>query len=524
MPRAALMSWEGAPAYRWVKMYKGVRYRVSCQELNAMVWTKEGSSRLANAWWGRKLAELNAAQTRAEYVAQVLAGEDDLSREARRLGERSSRREAALRQVFAKAGEPEPDAMLYEVREALSEAGGPLSRDVIKARVERGMGFPTTAEVANVIWEAIKQTRPDLIAAINAIPEADDLPALSSTTPAESSDRTIKALADRWSHNLAEEAARGARSADGADNARIALSHFVTFAGGRTDVGAINFDLWRRWYVHCRGEVARRDGDPRGKDGWSADYAKKVFGTSRSFVRWLYECEVIPALPRNLASKAHRFDAEVKAPPTFSNEEIRLLLDNATGQHKLHLLLMLNCGMTQKDISDLRKDQIDLTAATITRKRSKTKAKKSTPRVCYPLWPATRALLGEHLSSHPALALVTKSGRPWVRKEMTGGKLKKADNVATLFQHLRRKVKLSGEDKSLKMFRKTSATRLKSSKEYRDLRHFFLGHSDRNLADRHYAAESQALLAEAVTWLGGEYGLLSDPALGPAAQDAPRGR
>lgn len=26
-------TWEGEPHYRWVKMYKGVRYRVTCKEL-----------------------------------------------------------------------------------------------------------------------------------------------------------------------------------------------------------------------------------------------------------------------------------------------------------------------------------------------------------------------------------------------------------------------------------------------------------------------------------------------------------
>jgi hypothetical protein len=38
---------------------------------------------------------------------------------------------------------------------------------------------------------------------------------------------------------------------------------------------------------------------------------------------------------------------------------------------------------------------------------------------------------------------------------------------------------------------------------------YFLGHSAKSIADRHYAAESQALLAEAVEWLGREYGVLS---------------
>jgi hypothetical protein len=51
------------------------------------------------------------------------------------------------------------------------------------------------------------------------------------------------------------------------------------------------------------------------------------------------------------------------------------------------------------------------------------------------------------------------------------GKLKKCDSIATLFRHLREKVKLTGDGKSLKVFRKTSATRLKHNKDYREVTH-----------------------------------------------------
>jgi hypothetical protein len=46
MCRKYEMSWEDRPAHRWVKMFKGVRYRVTCEELRAQVWTKEGSYKL----------------------------------------------------------------------------------------------------------------------------------------------------------------------------------------------------------------------------------------------------------------------------------------------------------------------------------------------------------------------------------------------------------------------------------------------------------------------------------------------
>jgi integrase len=75
MPRTYEMSYEGAPYFRWVKMHKGVRYRVSCEELGAMVFTKEGSGRLANEWWRAKLASLNAPRADLEQQLADRAAE-----------------------------------------------------------------------------------------------------------------------------------------------------------------------------------------------------------------------------------------------------------------------------------------------------------------------------------------------------------------------------------------------------------------------------------------------------------------
>lgn len=143
--------------------------------------------------------------------------------------------------------------------------------------------------------------------------------------------------------------------------------------------------------------------------------------------------------PKNLDDRMGfaRWEGEIQ---TYSNADIKKTVATANGQLKLHCLLMLNCGMTQKDISDLLKSQIDLKAGTISRKRSKTKDKANTPLVSYQLWPSTLAELTKHLSKHPGLkALTTKSGQAWCRKETTeSGKIKKADNVATLWKKLKR--------------------------------------------------------------------------------------
>ena len=45
-------TWEGAPHYRWVKMHKGIRYRVTCSELGRGI-TSNDSFLAARGFWNR---------------------------------------------------------------------------------------------------------------------------------------------------------------------------------------------------------------------------------------------------------------------------------------------------------------------------------------------------------------------------------------------------------------------------------------------------------------------------------------
>src|SRR5262245_33919614 len=108
MPRQYHMSWEGAPRFRWVKMYKGFRYRVTCAELGAraMVWTKEGTGKLANAWWEKKVREVEGDPARLEKVVQIFAGDDDLSRRAREAVDTRDDRDRSLQELLRQVAEP----------------------------------------------------------------------------------------------------------------------------------------------------------------------------------------------------------------------------------------------------------------------------------------------------------------------------------------------------------------------------------------------------------------------------------
>ena len=166
---------------------------------------------------------------------------------------------------------------------------------------------------------------------------------------------------------------------------------------------------------------------------------------------------------------------------------------------------MLNTGSTQKDLSDLLPTEVDWKKGTITRKRSKTAKHKGVPTVTYVLWKETFRLLQQERSTDAATVLVNNEGGPLkVERIDDEGKLKKIDNVASAFARLKRK---NGIKKPLKYFRKTSATLLKSNKDYRGLDVLFLGHAPATVAERHYTQTPQQLLNEALAWLGQQYGI-----------------
>eukprot|EP00456_Euglypha_rotunda_P047291 TRINITY_DN3770_c0_g1_i3.p1 TRINITY_DN3770_c0_g1~~TRINITY_DN3770_c0_g1_i3.p1 ORF type:complete len:172 (+),score=28.87 TRINITY_DN3770_c0_g1_i3:172-687(+) len=167
---------------------------------------------------------------------------------------------------------------------------------------------------------------------------------------------------------------------------------------------------------------------------------------------------------------------------------------------------MLNCGMTQKDIADLRKSEVDLNAGRIIRKRSKTENFDSVPTVNYLLWPDTVSLL-KQFQNHgdDPRALVNANGSAlWAEQLDTEGKYGKTDNIRNAFSRLTRKV---GLPKPLKSLKKTSSSKLRDHDKFNGLEDLFLGHAPQKMSDKHYTTAPQKLLDSAIRWLASEYGL-----------------
>jgi integrase len=498
MARPELMTW--IPGRRgWMKEYKGKKYAVSCRQLGAPE-TKEASRQQANAWWTAKKAELDArprakAQVSLEDIAVAVLGKKQgetlelrdmlrLLRVRNAEREREEERREKARELYEIDELPpeEPDAGRRELSKyvALQLVEYLLEEGTIPEEVARHLPASRVAQLEG----SVKGLRGE------------------SDAPPE---RTVKAQFDRWVETQQARVRAGSLSPDHADVRRVCLGYFASFLGESADVAVVNAERLGGFYVWCLGKVEERKKDPAGKAGWSVDHAGGVFKTARAFARFLWESDLIE-LPRNINSKAFRFKAGRKAIQTWTPAEVRWVIGEAPGQLKLHLLLMLNCGLTQGEISELRDEEVDWKEGRINHKRVKTGDWKDVPTVGYRLWPSTFGLLKKYRSRGERV-LLTESGRPFVRKELKGGRLSKSDTIASNYKHLKDRL---GFKKPMKQLRKTAASLIESHETYGRLTSLFLGHSPRSMKDKHYATPPQELLDAGVLWLGERLGLL-DP-------------
>ena len=282
-------------------------------------------------------------------------------------------------------------------------------------------------------------------------------------------------------------------------NLKTYVEQFRDWVGGETPVDTINATTLRAYYDHCLGRIGQAS------DAITPWGAKDIYQCAKQFVRWLAESEVIGSLPANINSREMIFSMPPGKKKYFTIAEFRNLLEHAYDRTKLFLLLMANCGMTQKDIADLRQDEVDWRRGLIRRKRSKTSRFESVEVVTYLLWPETLELLktfGQRLGDR---VLPGKLGNPLVYDDIKpDGKPVSVDAVASAYTRLLHLPGVWVTGKTLTDLRNTSATLLKNS-DYHHLVALFLGHASRTTADRHYAADYDNRLNEALEFLRRQY-------------------
>ena len=482
MPAKFEMTWEPGPR-RWRRMEAGKTYTVSCRQLSkfsseSVPETKEGSYQAANRWWHQKQVEISGQASIPRHPFSELiesANRKIDSLQAHGLTEEARQWRAYRDDLQNDDGEP---------------VLPPAPMEAMKYLLDRGWRPPHDSRLDELPIEFYDRftklwSDRELLSTPQVIPE----------------DLTIGGQLKAWLARQESRVKAGELSPGRHTNVRYCLDHFREFAGSTTPLTSINESLLERFHQHAMEMIARRVADPAGKDGWSRDYASEVFKLSRRFVRSLWRSALIE-LPRNLDSREHTIERGGHEPKPMPVAEVRRMLGAATGQLKLHVLLMMNCGMKPKDISDLKDDEVDWEEGRIVRKRSKTRKGEKTPVVQYPLWAETFALLREHRSGKETV-LLTTTGRLWVDERLVDGKLKSKDAITGRFQRLQ---KVLGVKEPLGAIRKASASLLENHPEYGRYAQYFLGQAPKSIAEKHYVLPSREQFDRAVAWLATQYG------------------
>ena len=316
-------------------------------------------------------------------------------------------------------------------------------------------------------------------------------------------EKTVNTLVAEYKTYLISRVAASQLSAGHVDRELRNIKIFVDLVGESLPVSKIDEDLVEKFYLHVSSHVARRKTDK--KDGWSQYYARDVFQSTKGLLGYAVSKKNV-AKPGNLDS--FKFNVAKKKIVTFTTDEITFLIQNAPGQLKLHLLLMLNCGMTQIDVANLLDEEVDWNQGTITRKRTKTREHENVPEVTYRLWATTFTLLKQYRSGSPVVLLTAKSGKTWAGRELRNGKIVRWDSIDSNFGVLQKNLSAKGVqiDKPLKIFRKTASTMLDNSNLHSRYSTLFLGHAPDTMANAHYVDYSQDRFDDAVSWLGEQFG------------------
>jgi integrase len=486
MPLLYEMTWIKATR-QWQKRHNRRLYAVSIRQLRAafptlaIEPTKEGSRDAANLWWQRKKAELTLTHDAQPSL-------DPASAQVQ-----SVLRKADVSQLEKLVAQGKAAETFLAILGAASVKGEATQLD--DSFTVAPMPIPELAAEALGRNEPLPAPLIDQILAGEPLPEDERNQTLRRLgkavlpeKPVVDPDRTLGAQAKAWGNFQLARARAGNISPGRFDAYRRNLQPFIEFCGGENeDVKAIAALTLKGFYEHL---CERIEGE-----AYSPSYCKNLLGAAKNFICYLADLGLVP-LPGNIRSK-FGFAEGAGNKIRYTMQEVRDVLEAALDRTKLYLLLMLNCGMYQSDVADLRQEEVDWTLGTIRRKRSKTRRIRNAPEVRYKLWPETFLLLQQY-RSQADWVLVSDEGNKLVDYGLANGKLKRYDLIEDGFRRAKTK---AGVDKPLKSFRKTSANLLEGHPVYQRFVRYFLGQAPDSVAERHYVDPSDELFAEALAWL-----------------------
>jgi integrase len=248
----------------------------------------------------------------------------------------------------------------------------------------------------------------------------------------------------------------------GREQLTVFVEHFLARPTSKLKGKPMAVESVKRVFQYTRSLLEEIDGDQwDGPKAW-----RKLFK-----VRWV--TLLTPAEQKIIANGKH----------TFETQELVDLYQLGNARQRLYLLLGLNCGFGQGEISTLMRSDVDIKAAVIDRIRHKTRA--IAVRGSWVLWPQALELLRAELAdkNERDLALLTREGRPLVDAESRTDSIKLAwDRLFNNAERHEKKVR----HLSFGTLRKTSATWMLNHGG-RQLQQQHLCHADGSVAARHYS-------------------------------------
>lgn len=233
-----------------------------------------------------------------------------------------------------------------------------------------------------------------------------------------------------------------------------------------------------------------------------------IYRTFKSFLRWCYRQNLLKQLPRNLDLEDQQFSnksPEHKPEDLFTRKEILDLLPKIPPRLRAYILLSLNCGFTQADISALKKSEVQ--NGRIIYRRTKVKV---APVINYKLWDITIQAIEAVKSEHPGeLFFTTSEGLPLkTDKILQNGKRSVWDTIGKKWNDMVRKGRVPR--KPYKFLRKTGATLIELSDHSMAL-DYYLGHKRQDMSHRHYVVTDGRIiegLDRATDYIGKQLGLV----------------
>ena len=322
--------------------------------------------------------------------------------------------------------------------------------------------------------------------------------------------QTVGYWAEEFLNRKTKKAKAGVLRVKTVQDANEKLKKFRDFIGDNTPVVTFKNKTLDDYYYFLLGEKFNNK--------------QNYFNYARQFIKWCWKIEecIFKELPTMIDDRTeYKFPSatgdknkstKAKNKMLWTKEEVHRVIakdSKLPERFQCWILLMLNCGFTQTDLNDLKRDEVDLKAGRIIRARTKTSNHDKPPVVNRKLWNITLEHLKREMQkcTDEEYALqATKGARLITEKDEN--KISRFDLVSRNWTDIRTEAGFAG--KQLKWLRKTGSTTLKKDKFYMFLDQLYLGHAKPNVADKHYnyiEGDVYKPLDEATAYLGKQFGL-----------------